>query len=146
MIDKLQFRDGGDAVSHDDYLKAHAELMQRDEWIIDGFGSVATASERFARADTLVYIDLPLATHYWWVTKRLAKGLFVAPDGWPANSPLWSSSLQSYKVIGRCHRGLTPKYRQYIAEAATSKRIHHLQSRADITAFLEAVRREFAVN
>ena len=144
VIDKLQFRDGGEAVPHEDYLEAHAELLRSDAWIIDGYGSIATAWDRFAKADTLVYIDLPLLTHYWWVTKRLAKGLFAAPEGWPANSPLWSSSIQSYKVVGRCHRGLTPKYRQYVAEA-TSKRVHHLKSGADITAFLEAVRRELDV-
>ena len=145
-IDKLQFRDGGEAVVPEDYLKAHAELLRQDEWIIDGYGDAATVWERFATADTLVYIDLPLVTHYWWVTKRLVKGLFVPPEGWPANSPLWSSSIKSYMVVGRCHLRLTPKYRQYVAEAATSKRIHHLKSGADITAFLETVRRELAVN
>jgi hypothetical protein len=31
-------------------LKAHADLLRRDEWIIDGFGDVATAWERFAAA------------------------------------------------------------------------------------------------
>ena len=43
--------------------------------------------ERFATADTLVYVDLPLFTHYRWVTKRLVKAPFVAPEGWPDNSP-----------------------------------------------------------
>ena len=59
-------------------------------------------------ADTLVYVDLPLATHYWWVTKRLIKGLFATPEGWPDNSPMWSSTMDSYRVIWRCHRRLTP--------------------------------------
>jgi hypothetical protein len=36
--------------------------LDQDEWIIDGFGGVAPAWERFAKADTLVYIDLPLVT------------------------------------------------------------------------------------
>jgi hypothetical protein len=40
----------------------------------------ASAWERFSAADTLVYVDLPLFTHYRWVTKRLVKGLFVSPD------------------------------------------------------------------
>ena len=83
VIDKMQFRDGADAVPHEEYLKAHADLLRQDAWIVDGFGNVATAWERFAEADTLVYIDLPLVTHHWWVTKRLIKGLFatVSADG-----------------------------------------------------------------
>jgi adenylate kinase family enzyme len=143
-LDTIQFRVGGGAVPHDEYLKAHAELLARDAWIIDGFGCVASAWERFARADTLVYVDLPLVTHHWFVTKRLIKGLFVTPEGWPANSPIWSSTINSYQVLWRCHRGLTPRYRQLVAEAAASKRVHHVTSRAGMAAFLDTVKREYA--
>jgi adenylate kinase family enzyme len=61
-LDLIQYRPGGGSVPHAQYLRAHAELLRRDEWIIDGFGCVASAWERFARADTLVYVDLPLMT------------------------------------------------------------------------------------
>jgi len=144
IVDKIQFKAGGDAVPHEEYLKAHADLLDQDEWIIDGYGTTETAFERFARADTLVYVDLPVSTHYWFVTKRFIKGLFAAPEGWPKNSPLWSSTMQSYKVIPLCHSRLTPKYRQFVADAAASKRVHHLKSRADIAAFLVAVGQERA--
>jgi hypothetical protein len=52
--------------------------------VADGFDSVALAWERFAAADTLVYVDLPLLTHGRWVTKRLIKGLFRNPEAWRA--------------------------------------------------------------
>lgn len=142
-LDLIEFRVGGAKVPHDDYLKAHAELLQRERWIIDGFGCVASAWERFAVADTLIYIDLPRVVHYWRVTKRFVKGLYVTPEGWPENSPMWSSTLDSYRVIGRCHRHLTPRYRQFVADMATSKRVHHLQSPAEMAALLTAVEREY---
>ena len=100
------------------------------------------AWERFAAADTLIYVDLPLWIHYSWVTKRLVKGLFANPKGWPENSPLWSSTLSSYRVIPLCHRNLAPKYRQLVAETAASKRVHHLRSVAQIQSFIEAVNNE----
>jgi adenylate kinase family enzyme len=143
-VDMLQFMTGGDPVPHEQYLRAHAELLRQDEWIIDGYGGIAPAWERFARVDTLVYIDLPLVTHGWRVTKRLIRGIFVAPEGWPENSPLWSSTMHSYRVLWPCHRRLTPRYRQLIAAEAGSKRIHHLTSPAGMAAFLEAVKREYA--
>ena len=141
-LDLIQYKPGGGEVPREQYLQAHAELLRRPEWIIDGFGCVASAWERFARADTLVYVDLPLATHHWWVTKRLAKGLFVNPEGWPANSPIWASTIDSYKVLWRCHRRLTPRYRQLVVDAPASKRVHHLRSPREIKAFLDAVKRK----
>ena len=92
-LDMIQFRAGGGRVPHEQYLKA--DLLRQDEWIIDGFGCVASAWERFSEADTLVYVDLPLTTHYWWVTKRLIKGLFATPEGWPENSPMWRGTMDS---------------------------------------------------
>jgi adenylate kinase family enzyme len=142
-LDLIQYRVGGGTVPHEEYLKTHAELLRQDEWIIDGFGCVASSWERFSRADTLVYIDLPLATHYWWVTKRLIKGLVVSPKGWPENSPLWRSTMNSYRVAWLCHHRMTPRYRQLVADEASSKSVHHLRSAAEITAFLDAVRRDY---
>jgi len=142
-LDMIQFRAGGGRVPHEQYLKAHADLLRQDEWIIDGFGCVASAWERFSEADTLVYVDLPLTTHYWWVTKRLIKGLFATPEGWPENSPMWRSTMDSYKVVWLCHRRLTPRFRQLVADVAASKQVHHVKSPAEMTALLNAVKREY---
>ncbi|MBX3579315.1 MAG: hypothetical protein KF723_19105 [Rhizobiaceae bacterium] len=143
-VDRMQYRDGGAEVPEHEFLTAHAELLARDAWIIDGFGSIDTTWARFAQADTLVHVDLPLIVHAWWVTKRLLKGLFVAPEGWPKGSPILRSSLNSYAVLWPCHRALTPRYRQLVAQAAASKRVHHLRSAGDIRALLEAVAQEHA--
>lgn len=141
-LDMIQYRAGGGKVPHDEYLKVHAELLQRDAWIIDGFGCVKSAWERFASADTLVYVDLPLFTHFLWVTKRLLKGVFVTPEGWPEGSPVLSSTIDSYRVLWLCHRRLTPKYRELVSTARQHKRVHHLRSAAEMNAFLNGVRRE----
>ncbi len=141
-VDMIQYRAGGGEVPHDEYLKAHAELLQRDAWIIDGFGCVTSAWERFASADTLVYIDQPLFTHFLWVTKRLLKGLVVTPQGWPEGSPMLRSTINSYRVLWLCHRRLTPKHRALVAAARQHKRVHHLRSAAEMDAFLNGVRLE----
>lgn len=86
VIDRMQFRAGGESVPPEDFLKAHADLLD--------------------------------------------------------NSPLWSSTMASFRVIPRCHRYLTPKYRQFVADAAATKRIHHLRSRRDISAFPDFIAQE----
>jgi adenylate kinase family enzyme len=134
-------RDGGGKISGEQYLTLHREILDRAEWIIDGYGSVASAWERFAVADTLVYVDLPLAMHYWGVTKRLVEGLLKTPPGWPENSPLLQSSFSSYRVVWLCHTRLTPRYRKLAAESS-SKRVHHLRSYSEMDRFLETVQRD----
>jgi len=144
VIDKLQFKDGGVAVPHDVYLQLHREVLARDSWIIDGYGDTATVWERCGVADTLVHVDLPLPVHYWWVTKRLIKGLFAGPEGWPKDSPLWSSTMSSYRVLPRCHRYLTPKYRQLVRNMTASKRVVHLRWPSEIKVFLDNVTNELS--
>jgi hypothetical protein len=93
----------------------------------------------------LIHVDLPLPIHYWWVTKRLIKGLLADPEGWPKDSPLWSSTISSYRVIPRCNRYLTPRYRQLVIEMSASKRVAHLRSPREIAAFLNNVRSDFQI-
>jgi adenylate kinase family enzyme len=141
-LDLLEYRAGGAKVPRDEFLRGHAALLQKDEWIIDGFGGATLAWERFSAADTLVYLDLPLMTHYWWVTKRLLLAPLAHPEGWPEDSPLWRSTISCYRVIWLCHRMMTPRYRQLVADAAPTKRVHHLRSATQMAGFLDAVRRE----
>lgn len=143
-LDTIKYKPGGGEVSHDEYLQVHSELLRGDEWIIDGFGCVPSAWERFSAADTLIYVDLPLFTHYVWVTKRLVKSLIVTPEGWPENSPILRGTLNSYRVLRLCHEKLTPKYREFVAEQSIHKRVHHLRSAGAIKAFVESVTNECA--
>jgi len=148
VLDLIQFRGGkyrpaekdGGKIPDDEYLKIHQDILAQDRWIIDGYGSLPSVWERLAVADTLIYIDLPIYAHYWGVTKRFARGLFRNPKGWPENAPLWESTLDSYQVIWRCHRHLTPRYRKFVAGSSVSKRAHHLTSRAAMNAFLQSMR------
>jgi hypothetical protein len=56
---------------------------------------------------------------------------------------MWTSTMDSYKVVWLCHRRMTPRYRQLVADAAASMRVHHVKSPAEMTAFLNAIKREY---
>ncbi|MGB1563187.1 MAG: adenylate kinase [Sinimarinibacterium flocculans] len=143
-LDTIKYKAGGGEVPHDEYLRLHSELLRGDRWIIDGFGCVPSAWERFGAADTLIYVDLPLLTHYAWVTKRFVKGLVVTPEGWPENSPMLSSTLNSYRILRLCHEKLTPRYRQLTAEQAAHKRVHHVKSPRAMRAFIRDAANEYS--
>jgi len=142
--DKMKYRPGGEEIPHDEYLRAHAELLKQDEWIIDGFGCVASAWQRFSAADTLIHIDLPLFTHAMWVTKRLLLGFYRNPEGWPENSSILKGSLNSYRVLLLCHRKLTPAYRKLVVDSSAIKTTYHLKSPEDIERFVQDIRRVYS--
>jgi adenylate kinase family enzyme len=126
-------------VPHAEFKAAHDALLQQDQWIVDGFGSMDTLWNRLAVADTLVYLDMPVWRHYWWVTKRFLQGVWVPPAGWPENSPLLKGTLNSYTTVRLCHTKLTPKYRDYVEQAKATKRVYHLKSRRDIAQFYQTL-------
>ncbi|OUL17408.1 adenylate kinase [Nostoc sp. T09] len=142
VLDKMKYQSGGAEVSDEDYKRAHQQILVSDQWIIDGFGSMETLWPRLNEADTLVFVDLPLYVHFWWVTKRFITGYFKPPAGWPENSPILKSSLNSYRVLWLCHKYLTPKYREYIKQAQSIKSVYHIRSTQEISQFFELIENE----
>jgi adenylate kinase family enzyme len=142
ILDKIQYQSGGAKVAEENYQRSHQEILVNEQWIIDGFGSIETLWPRLNEADSLVFVDLPLYVHFWWVTKRLVTGYFKPPAGWPEKSPILKSSLTSYRVLWLCHKYLTPKYREYIEQAQSSKSVYHIRSTKQISEFFESIENE----
>ncbi len=139
ILDKIKYQPGGAEVSPEDYKRVHQQILDTDRWIIDGFGCKETLWQRLNEADSLIFIDLPLQAHFWWVTKRFISGYFKPPAGWPEKSPILKSSLTSYRVLWLCHKYLTPKYREYIEQVQSTKRVYHLRSTEQISQFLKLI-------
>ena len=102
QLDSIVYEKNGDLVDRETYDKAHENILGSSSWIMDGFGPMGSFNKRLEVADTLIYIDLPYVVSYWLVTKRLLKGLFVKPEGWPDGSSVFKGTLQSYKTLKLC--------------------------------------------
>jgi hypothetical protein len=63
----------------------------------------------------------------------------VNPEGWPENSPILKSTLNSYRVLWPCHKTLTPAYRRLVFESIDLKTIYHLKSPLEIGGFLNDI-------
>ncbi len=146
VLDKIKFLPGGEEIPHDDYLITHARILAEDQWVIDGFGCLDSTWQRLSEADTLVYIDLPIWLHFFWVTKRFLRGVFAPPEGWPENTPLLKSTIKSYRVLWLCHRKLTPHYRKFVAKAAKIKRVYHLRSISEMASFLNSIESDSSIH
>ena len=135
-LDSIVYKANGDLVEREIYDKDHDEILSSDSWIIDGFGPIGSFYKRLDNADTLIYIDLPYTTSYWLVTKRLIKGLFVKPEGWPDGSSILKGSLESYKVLKLCPMFWNHNFSEKLENMSVEKSVYVIRTMAELNGFI----------
>ena len=134
-LDSIVYKVNGDLVDRETYNKNHDSILSSDHWIIDGFGPIESFYKRLDAADTLVYIDLPYTVCYWLVTKRLIKGLFVKPEGWPDGSSVLKGSLESYKVLKLCPMFWNDNFLKKLESMSADKTVYVIRTMAELNDF-----------
>jgi adenylate kinase family enzyme len=89
-VDRLLWQPGWQLTPEADYARGHAELIARDQWVIDGLGRQDSIAERLARATEIVLIDMPLWMHFWLAAERQiawAQGRLDDPPAGSAEMP-----------------------------------------------------------
>lgn len=136
QLDGIVYKKTGEPVSREVFDEAQENILSSESWIIDGFGPISSFNERLEAADTLIYIDLPYLTSYWFVTKRLLKGVFVKPEGWPEGSSVLKGTLQSYKVLRLCPKFWNDDFAAKLAVMSKSKNVYVIRTVADLNGFI----------
>lgn len=136
-LDSIVFKKNGDRVDRATYDEEHEKILSSDSWIIDGFGPIESFNQRLDVADTLIYIELPYIISYWLVTKRLLKGLFIKPEGWPDGSSILKGTLESYKVLRICPKFWNNIFMQKLEKISTNKTLYVIRSVSDLNSFVD---------
>src|SRR5437867_3096654 len=105
-IDRIQFKPGWRVTAAEELRKKHDEIVANEKWIIDGWGSWSLIESRFALADTIVFVDLPIYIHYWWALKRQIAFPFTSTPDRPEHCPLLPMTWKMMKVLWVVHRQL----------------------------------------
>jgi adenylate kinase family enzyme len=134
-LDLIEYKQNGERVSFEEYSNKHSQLISTDNWIIEGLGTIESFWQRVDAADTLIYIDLPYYIHYWWVTKRLLKSLFVKPEGWPEGSSVFKGTLASWKYLRLSPKFWNNELLEKIKSRANGKKILRITSIKDLNNF-----------
>ena len=139
-LDAILYNVNGDEVDRESFHEAHENILSSSEWIIEGFGpmnSLDSFNRRIEEADTLIYIDLPYSVTYWLVTKRLLKGVFVKPEGWPEGCSVLRGTLESYKVLKLCPRFWNDSFLQRLEKRSEDKTLHVVRSISELNSLIE---------
>ena len=75
-IDSVQFIPPMNIRPLEETRKILNDITAQESWIIDGFGPLDLLEKRFARADKIIFIDLPLKTNIIWFLKRQIRNLW----------------------------------------------------------------------
>jgi len=134
-LDLIEYKKNGERVLPEEYSKKHADLIDADNWIIEGLGTLTSFWLRIDAADTLIYVDLPYYVSYWWVTKRLLKGYFVKPEGWPEGSSVLKGTLAGWKYLRLSPKFWTPELFEEIQRRGKGKAIYRITSVKEINDF-----------
>lgn len=139
-LDSILYKPNGEEVDRKSYKETHESILASEQWIVEGFGpmnSLESFNRRLEEADTLIYIDLPYPVTYWLVTKRLLKGLFRKPEGWPEGASLIKGTLESYRVLKLCPRFWNEGFLQRLEDLSGSKSLHVIRSVSELNDFVE---------
>lgn len=136
QLDSIVYKKNGDLVDRKAYDEKHQNILASESWIIDGFGPIESFHKRLESADTLIYIELPYLTSYWLVTKRLAKGLVVKPEGWPDGSSVLKGTMESYKVLRLCPKFWNDKFMRRLEKMSANKTLYVIRSISELDSFV----------
>lgn len=108
----------------------HAAVLAQPRWVLDGFGTRQTFEAMVREADVLVYVERASWVHYWWVTKRFVISPLVKPLGWPPDSPMWESTISSYRNLRSSPRFWSAEFKEHLMARRPAKHVFVVRSRS----------------
>lgn len=138
-IDHIHWQPGWVERPRDEKTRLCHEVEAREEWIFEG-GHSATWGNRLARAEMLIWLDLPLPLRLWRVVKRTVvwngRNRPDLPQGCPEG--FHRETLPFWRYIWRTRRSGRVNIQRLWGSAPEGKAKVRLTSRAEVRRFLEA--------
>lgn len=138
-MDKIHWKPGWTPRPGAEKIPLIRDIIAQDAWIFEG-GHSTTYAERMARADTLIWLDLPIGLRYFRVIWRTIRDHGrtrpdMAPD---CPEGFHGETLEFWRFIWRTRHSARNKLAEEIAKARHLT-VHHLQSRSQVSAFIASL-------
>jgi hypothetical protein len=122
-IDCLLWQDGWVLTPEDVYTRQHREMIQEDEWVIDGLGRRESIAERISRATEIILIDMPLWMHFWLAAERQIAWVSGALDHAPGGIAQMPRTEDLFRTISEVDQTWMPGIRELCTEAETQGKL-----------------------
>jgi adenylate kinase family enzyme len=133
-LDELAFRPGWVPAPKDEWRATQAELVERDEWIIDG-NRASTMPIRLRRCDTVIFLDYPRLLSASRALKRqlVNRGRAVQAEGCPERL-----DLSFLRWVWRYNRDSRPETLRLIDEHASHATVMRFRRPAEAQSLLRS--------
>ena len=133
-LDKLFWKAGWEQKALEEFRAEHEQIIKNSHWVIDG-NYASTMSERYEKADLVIFMALPRWQCLWGVIKRrLTYNKQTRPDiteGCPERFD-W----EFYKYVWNFHKTQLPKIEAIINTDNSKKLIYRITSRKQANEFV----------
>jgi adenylate kinase family enzyme len=138
-IDLIHWQDGWVERTREEKTRLCNEVEARDAWVFEG-GHSATWPNRMARADHLIWLDLPLPLRLWRVIARNVRGWGKSRPDLPEGCPERLDMLPGFlKFVWTTRNSSRDRGAELMASAPPTCRVIRLNSKAEIADFLRAL-------
>lgn len=139
-MDRIQWMAGWVSRTREERREMALAVEAQEAWVFEG-GFSTTYDHRASRADTIIWLDLPVALQMWRVTKRLFQYWGQArpdmADG--CVEGIHRETLPFYGWIWRTRRTRRVRVQQLIKDHGAQTRIVHLRRPKEVAAFLSTL-------
>jgi adenylate kinase family enzyme len=140
-LDALYWGAGWAQPEKEDFRRRVEPFVREEAWVVDGNYTSTLGDLVLRRADTLVWLDLPLARVLWRVAKRTLGRILRRTELWSGNRETWRNAFFSRNSLfvwavqthGRFRRRLPDR----VATDFTQIRLVRLRSPREIRRWLE---------
>ncbi len=137
-LDRLYWCGNWDHRSREEFDVLLEAELQKNAWIIDG-NFTRTIPYRLSFADTVIWLDLPVITCLWGVTKRVLQNLGKSREDMGGNCPehFDKRKIELYKAIWGFNKRNRTNYEELLKH--TDARVYRLRSRRQVQQFIARI-------
>ena len=137
-LDKLYWHGNWEHLSREEFDVALEAELCKPQWIIDGNFS-RTLPHRLSYADTVFYLDMPLLTCLWGLTKRVFTNYGKTRDDMGGNCPEYFDKQKPELYKGAIGFNRRNRKHYYEMLRTSGKQVIIFRSRRQVKKYLESL-------
>jgi adenylate kinase family enzyme len=130
-LDQYFWQPGWQRPDRDEFIKIHAQLCDKEEWILEGM-AIRLFDYRIKQADVVIFLDVPLYVCLYRIFKRALLDFGKVRDSSAADCPERWPDYEFLSYVWNFRKKQKPEIEALIEHYKGQKQIFVVKTKADI--------------